>query len=590
MRKILYVMLTLAMILSLIQAPLWAGEEEKPKNVSSPKLLTVDYVNAEVSDVIRALAAQSGINIAMNPNLKGLITVHLRETTLEEALQVVSNLAGLSAKKVKDTYVVATRGEMKSTLERLGSNRLVSLRNVTAQNVSTMLEGALPDVTVRPQGKDVMIIGADADLDAAEKLIRLNDTPALDSQRVMEKITIKHRTAAQAATALTKIMPDVKVEPAGDGLILSGIRSQVDTAKASLALLDVPSQADVDIRRYDIRYAAPAHLVEVLKRMVPEVQVETGPSSTTPSRPEFQPISGQFVGFKGGSGIDTVVNSLGVTQEPDGQKINKSALSLLLKGAPSAVEQALKVLELVDIPPKQMLIEAQVVETSPEVEQELGLKWGWTRFGFYESPKGTIVDTTKSNGPGGEFTYFTTRPLGFGEFSRVPWSFQAQLSAMITNRTAKLLANPNIMVVNDQDASIFIGDTLRFQTLATSGPTTGNQFTVIEVPVGIILLVHPRINDDGYVTLRIHPVVSTVTALVNGLPQTSAREAETTVRVKDGDTIAIGGLIRDEDIREMSKIPLLGDLPVIGHLFRHSNNRHRRTTVTVFLTIRLQKQ
>ena len=158
---------------------------------------------------------------------------------------------------------------------------------------------------------------------------------------------------------------------------------------------------------------------------------------------------------------------------------------------------------------------------------------------------------------------------------------------MVTNRDSKLLASPNISVVNDQDASIFIGDTLRFQTLATSGPNTGNQFTVVEVPVGIVLLVHPRVNDDGNITLRVHPVVSTVTGFTAGLPQTSSRETETVIRVKDGDTIVIGGLIRDEEIKQMSKIPLLGDLPIIGRLFRNDLHTKRRSEVTIFLTIKM---
>jgi type II secretory pathway component GspD/PulD (secretin) len=109
----------------------------------------------------------------------------------------------------------------------------------------------------------------------------------------------------------------------------------------------------------------------------------------------------------------------------------------------------------------------------------------------------------------------------------------------------------------------------------------------MEVPVGIILLVHPRVNDEGNITLRVHPVVSTLTAITDGLPQTSSREAETIVRVKDGDTIVIGGLIRDEDTKQMSKIPLLGDLPILGHLFRNESRTKRRSEVTVYLTIKL---
>jgi type II secretory pathway component GspD/PulD (secretin) len=110
---------------------------------------------------------------------------------------------------------------------------------------------------------------------------------------------------------------------------------------------------------------------------------------------------------------------------------------------------------------------------------------------------------------------------------------------------------------------------------------------VVEVPVGIILLVHPRVNDNDHITLRVKPVVSTVTSFVDGVPQTSTREAETVVRVKNGDTLVIGGLIRDEDVKTMTKVPLLGDLPLVGALFRHYERNHRRSEVMIFLTIKL---
>jgi type II secretory pathway component GspD/PulD (secretin) len=218
-----------------------------------------------------------------------------------------------------------------------------------------------------------------------------------------------------------------------------------------------------------------------------------------------------------------------------------------------------------------MVIEIRVVDTSPELIQNIGVQWEWNQFQFIERPNRTDVG-----------------PLGFGEYGRTSFNPLATLNAMIQKNQAKLLASPQIVVIDDQDASIFIGDTLRFQSLAQSG-ANGNIFTVVEVPVGIILLVHPRINDDEHITLRVHPVVSRVSALVGGIPQTSAREAETTVRVKDGDTLVIGGLIRDEDIKQMSKIPLLGDIPLLGYLFRNESRIHRRSEVMVFLTIRLMK-
>jgi type II secretory pathway component GspD/PulD (secretin) len=242
----------------------------------------------------------------------------------------------------------------------------------------------------------------------------------------------------------------------------------------------------------------------------------------------------------------------------------------------------MKVLALMDTPPVQMTVEAKIVDTSPEYTANIGVEWKWNPFEFIERPK-------QSGGGTPDTRPLPVGPLGFGDYGRVQFNPTATLNALITDKKAKLLANPSITVINDQDASIFIGDTLRFQALAQSAPTTGAVYTVVEVPVGIILLVHPRVNDDGHITLRVRPVVSTVGNFVNGLPQTSAREAETTVRVKDGDTLVIGGLIREEDSRTITKVPLLGDLPLVGKLFRNDLRNKRRSEIMVFLTIKLNK-
>jgi general secretion pathway protein D len=566
MNKTLHTIVSLSLAVALYPTSAQAAEKEAAGAPPRPKLIKLDYVNAEVSDVIRALATQSGVNIALNPSTKGQVTVHMRDKTVDEAMMVVSNLAGLSARKVGDTYVVAPKAEIKQTLSRLGATRQVDVANISSKAAADMAESAFPDLTARPQGKAVALTGATEDLDSAEKLIKQNDSIDPDDVKTVERIGLRHIKSSVAATALTKMNLGISAEAAGaDAVVLAGPVPKVASAKRSIELIDVPQAPDMDIRLYHIKYSNSAQLIQIVKDSVPEVTITPGTESYAPAKPALTLVSGTFLN-NGQSG-----NQQQSQQQQSGQagatgNGSGHALSLIVKGPPASVDQAMKVLALSDVAPRQVMIELKVVETSPDETEELGFKWNWTRFSFTES--------------GG-----ATRPLGFGAFSRVPWSFESILSAMITKKVARLLASPSVAVLNDQDAQIFIGDTLRFQSLAQSGPNTGNQFTVVEVPVGIILLCHPRINDDGYITLRVHPVVSSLTGLVDGLPQTSAREAETTIRLKDGETFVLGGLIRDEDIKQMSKIPLLGDLPVIGQLFRNKSNTHRRTEVMVSMTV-----
>jgi type II secretory pathway component GspD/PulD (secretin) len=569
------------------------NKETKGAPAPRPKLITVDYVNAEIRDVIRALAAQSGVNLALNPEVKGQITVHLKDKTVDEAIVMTANLAGLGAKRIKETFVIAPRNEMRATMERLGTSRRVAVAHLDPKAAADIAQNSFPDLTAKAQDKGVLLLGAEEEIRDAAKLIESNDFIPEASVRSVEKFSLKHVAPAAAIAAVAKMAPGIGVDAAGEGVVLSGTKAQIDAAKIGLALLDVPARPDKETRIYKIKYSLPAQLINLLERTVPDVSVFPGPESHAPTRPVFNPVSGQFLGMAPGSGgsgnsgsaLSNMQNqqNQGVGTQSEGAKMAGNALSLVLQGSPAALDAAIKVLEISDIAPRQMVIEAKVVETNPSVMEEIGLKWSWSTFGFAEGPRGTSGDLALGNSTG------NTKGLGFGQITRVPFSFQAMLSAMVTNRTAKMLANPTISVIDDQDASIFIGDTLRFQSLAVSSPTSGSQFTVVEVPVGIILLCHPRVNGDNEITLRLHPVVSTVTALVNGLPQTSAREAETVVRVKDGDTLVLGGLIRDEDIREMSKVPLLGDLPIIGHLFRHNSKQHRRTEVMVVITVRLQK-
>ncbi len=559
------------------------------------KLVSLDYANAEVSEVIRALTAQSGVNVALNPNVKGKITVHLRDKSVHEAIVVVANLSGLGARRVGDTYVIAPTKEMRQTLERVGTTRQIKLAYLPGKEAADLVEAAFADLTARPHSTGVTLVGCTDDLEAGAKLLLDNDIQNPDLIRSTERVPVRHRPAKLLATTLSKMVTGLNVEAAGETVVLVGTKKNVDNGLRTLELIDVETRPDVETRVYNVKYAAPVQLINLLEKVAPDVEAFTGIESNMLPKPVFEPLSGQFVGAgpsgadgggsggqAGGSAASQALSpalSGGATGAAKG--VNPRALTLVLRGAPGALDAAMSLLKTIDVAPKQMLIEARVVDSSPEFTKNLGVEWEWNQFQFVERP-GLSGGGSVPGGSG-----LPLGPLGFGSFGRVQFNPLATLNAMVTNRQAKLLASPKVVVINDQDASIFIGDTLRFQSLAQSSPTTGNQFTVVEVPVGIVLLVRPRVNDDGIITLRVHPVISTVTGFVGGLPQTSAREAETTVRVKDGDTFVIGGLIRDEDIKQFSKVPILGDLPLIGQLFKNEYRNHRRSEVMVFITIRM---
>jgi type II secretory pathway component GspD/PulD (secretin) len=221
---------------------------------------------------------------------------------------------------------------------------------------------------------------------------------------------------------------------------------------------------------------------------------------------------------------------------------------------------ARSILEQTDLPQPLVRIEAVIVEVNSDYIKNLGLTW----------------DVSGTN-----FTY--NHPAGGGGLITGAANATVSLQALITHNRARVLASPNISVVDNEDASIFIGELRRFLGGTVVTPAVGTVQSVESLPVGIALLIRPRIHPNGDVTLKVHPVISAVTSTIQGLPQTSSREADTTIRLKEGEEMVIGGLDQVEVTRNLVKLPILGDIPVIGELFRSRTHSKRKTTVVVII-------
>jgi type II secretory pathway component GspD/PulD (secretin) len=171
-------------------------------------------------------------------------------------------------------------------------------------------------------------------------------------------------------------------------------------------------------------------------------------------------------------------------------------------------------------------------------------------------------------------------------------NFSGDVTASLDRIASKtnLIARPNMVAMDGKQCEIFVGDIVRYiesETTSQNGPT----ITTGEVPVGVRLSILARVGAEGNLTLDLRPRVSILdsfTQVPGGgeLPQTSSRMSQSTISVKSGETIAIGGLIQDQDVKNISGIPFLMDLPFLGHLFKSSQLSKQRTEVVFFLTAR----
>jgi type II secretory pathway component GspD/PulD (secretin) len=179
--------------------------------------------------------------------------------------------------------------------------------------------------------------------------------------------------------------------------------------------------------------------------------------------------------------------------------------------------------------------------------------------------------------------------LVYNTIGTLPRNFEATLKALELKGRARVRARPQMVVVNGGRADLFIG-TQRF-ILTQFNQSGQTQNRIQPVDVGVKLSVTPLTGGNGEITAKVAPEVSNITELdlLTGLPVLSTRRSDTTVRVKDGETIAIGGLTLDQEQVRKGKIPFLGDLPVVGGLFRSSKKTTVKTELVVFLTPRIVK-
>jgi type II secretory pathway component GspD/PulD (secretin) len=264
----------------------------------------------------------------------------------------------------------------------------------------------------------------------------------------------------------------------------------------------------------------------------------------------------------------TYSTTSGMGAQPMEQAEEKSdSRRIFLRGPEDAVYDALAALKEVDQPRKQVNIAVTIRDVTNDALRELGLTWSWTTIGFRESPG---------------------RHIQFGEYTREPFNIDAVLSALETDGKAHLLAAPDISVLDGEKAFVLIGQRLLYPVLIGYSQANTPIFDKAEERVGIYLQVSALIGEEGEIALTLYPQVSVVTDYleINGAsyPQISTREAQTTLRVKNGQPIVIAGLIRDEEITTLQKVPGLGDIPLFGELFKRRKKTKLASQVIIVIT------
>ncbi len=624
-------------------------------NVLQSKRISLDFADTDVVLILKALAAQADVNIVTSPDVKGQISVSLKNVTVDEALTVVTAIADLRYQKLDRTIIVASPDRLSSIIRNasMGSSavtaeteiRIVPIYSKQGRQVKSALYRVLPQdartgryevalpseqmVQEAPKTADgkpadaagpaatnedeyIMIIGSRTRLAEVERTIRSLDQQIADaigietpssSALVTETYYVQGASATDLASALgvdKGKLGNIQVvaTPAGSSarpsLVITGRENEVRRVVNTLKELDGGERPQDEIKLYEVRFSDPRALRDELMLQVPGIRASIPPAGVGNVR-VYVPSSGKVTspGEKagGGEGQATTTTSAaqaaiekstglqsGLTLPFNALEPSAVPMRLILRGDKSQLDRAYKLMAELDKEPRQLAIEVRVMELRKDDAVNAGIDWNLFTGG---AVKFIRLNNSLSN---------PNNRIGAGFNNDVVSGDVVATLDGIANKN-NLIARPNMVAYDGRESELFIGDVIRYVESITSSQN-GPSVQIGEVRVGVNLAVLPRLSADGTATLDLRPTVSflrefrqyQLSGFTAELPQTSERQTQQTLNVRSGETIAIGGLITEEMVTNVSGVPILMDLPILGQFFRSTRTRKDRRELVIFIT------
>lgn len=377
--------------------------------------------------------------------------------------------------------------------------------------------------------------------------------------------------SAQAPPAGWIQLPSRSATPA----IVTGTPVPVLTAPAGPAGLIADQGEDFEIVK--LKYADVSEIVGLLTSN----QSVKSNDDFTPEEPNYGSSGLSAGGYFGTGGsipatpILSAPNGLVISSDSVGQAvdnmigIDRRLNAIVLRGPAERLAQIKREIAMLDVPVTSVVLETEFVELSETGARNLGLD--------FNNANGQITSVNVDYSKG--FPGFSDTP----KYGGVNAAFQVALYAQIAKGEGKIVSKPRISAQSGGTAKIVTGDALPILTAIALSGVNAVQQQVEYVNVGVTLQIAPRVTDDGFVTAHVFAVVSSVTGFSQGYPTISEREASTSATVRDGETFVIGGLTEESRISNKSKLPILGDIPLLGALFttEHSNRERRDLYIVV---------
>jgi type II secretory pathway component GspD/PulD (secretin) len=487
------------------------------------------------------------------------------------------------------------------------------LHRMDAQQIAARLHPLYPSAKLAVVNRHTLLVSAvSSDLQQMQSLVSAIDQPPqtptprpAPSAPDTEAVPVLQASPRTIAREVAGAVHGIRVGVAGHSIVLAGAPDLVARAKDVISVLDTPSVGARYTAVYRLRTLDAQSVGDLISRSYPnakvtvDAQINSLSVSATPGEQrriaegiaqlDALPSPGPGAGGGGGGGtaeiytlkaalpatngstsstandLATMVTQSLQSQAPDLHiTVSPDSPKLILTGNPYSIKLAKDLLGQLDVSEKLVVLDTEILEVDENTAKNLGISLS-SIFGGDFSIGTLIGESTPAPNPE---TGITPPFMRLQKFIRTPISFGVQLNLAIQHGSARVLADPRITTLSGHTASIRAGDNLSIQLQAGGGAGTIATTQIQTFQTGVTLDITPIVNADGLITVALHPVVNSLTGILNGIPQISTRDTQTTVALRENQTLVIGGLIQDNTQRTESKVPLLGDLPLVGHLFR----------------------
>jgi general secretion pathway protein D len=610
-----------AVLVAAIAFPARGADEER---------VTINFVNADIQSVIKTVGQHTGRNFILDPRVTGTVNIVSEKPVSKDLLYQIF----LSALRVQGFAAVEGNGFVKIVPEaeaktsagptgadaaRVPGDRIVTqvfiLQNESAVALVPVLRPLVTAnnfIAAYPNNNAIVITDYASNVQRIQRIIQSVDLP---SHADVQVLRMQNASAIDVSQTLLRVVPEMSASPTAPGqapkaavavdtrtnsLIVRADNTGVMTRiKALVAGLDGPGAASGNIYTVFLRNAEATRIAETLRGLL--AGGESSRTTTTTTAP-----SGATATQTTASMTSPATSAIGPAPSSIIQAYPPT--NSIIITAPEPVYRALRtVIDSLDQRRAQVYVEALIVEVTTGLAAEFGVQWQAARnIGGGQSVfGGTNFNTAIASGLGTNIINAATDPSTIGPglnlglirgSIKIPGTdieianLQLLARALEGDSAANVLSTPNVLTLDNEEAKIVVGQNVPFIT-GSFTPTSGssvNPFQTIErKDIGLTLRVTPQVSEAGAVKLKIFQEVSNVTRdriLVGSADIiTNKRSVESTVLVDNGQIVVLGGLIQDDQQASVDKVPLLGDIPYLGALFKYETRNRKRTNLMVFI-------